>query len=124
MNKRIAELFAATGQYLVNVGMWVAGFALLPTITYFPGWNWLKFLPVYLLNHGTRVLTGGPVVSWSRYLYDVSGEHRLAKFLTRLMNIVDDDHGEESGQSMWDTVACPVWFQVVLSLAWGWLIFG
>jgi hypothetical protein len=107
-------------QYLINLRLWWVGFRRLGELTYLPGWTPLRFFPVYLLNHGTRVLTGGACSSWSRWFYENRDKLRFAKFMDRLLNKFDTHHGAESGEVMWGTVSLPYWQQAVLSACYAW----
>lgn len=112
-------------QYFINVKAWLVGFTKLGELDYFPGWNAWKFFPVYLLNHGTRVLTGGACSSWSRWFYE-NRNLRVAKFMDRLLNKFDTNHGKESGGVLWGTKSLPIKLQALLSACyatgfWLWL---
>lgn len=102
-------------QYILNLKAWATGFARLGELDYFPGWNVWKFLPVYLLNHGTRILTGGACSSWSRWFYENRSKLRFAKFMDRLLNKFDSNHGQDAGGVLWGTVSLPLWQQAGLS---------
>jgi hypothetical protein len=90
--------------YFSNVKAWVKGFGRFDEIDFKPGWSgksiawWL----LYGIDYGTRVLTGGACISWSRWFYDNS-RWRPAKFATRLLNRLDPNHGAESGPALWGT---------------------
>lgn len=88
-----------------NIIPWAKGFTRLDEISYEPGWNKWNFLPVYLLNYGTHVFTGGAVVSWSRWFYENRDKLRWAKFMDRLLNKFEAHHGENAGGALWGTVA-------------------
>lgn len=102
-------------QYFTNVGRWISGFFLLGKLRYKPGWNAWKFFPVYLLNYGTRVLTGGACSSWSRWFYENRGTFRPAKFMDRLLEKFDTNHGQDSSEALWDTKSLPLLVQGALS---------
>jgi hypothetical protein len=97
---------------------WLIGFTKLGELEYFPGWNAWRFFPVYLLNHGSHVLTGGAVVTWSRWLYEHRNTSRIAKFLTRLLNFFDAYHGRDSGGTLWETKDLPAWIRLVIVAVW------
>lgn len=58
-------------RYFSNLRLWLTGFRQLGTIAYKPGWNPWKFFPVYLLDCGLNVLTGGAVCrdSWPDWFW-------------------------------------------------------
>jgi len=92
--------------YLHNIRQWLTGFVWLWTrdgISYKTGWGPLLFLPVYLFNYGTRVLTGGACVSWSKWFYLNRNEDRLANLVTRLLDRLDWQHGYRAGPILWNT---------------------
>ena len=95
-------------QYLNNIWKWLKGFSQLRSVDYKPGWSAGKFFLPYLLNYGTHViLSGGAVVSWSRYFYESrQAGSRTAKFLDRLLSKIDKDHGEKSSPPLWGTTPC------------------
>lgn len=90
--------------YINNVKAWASGFGRFDEISFKPGWSakspawWL----LYAFNYGTRVLSGGACVSWSRWFY-LNSQHSWAKLITRLLNKLDGGHGEEAGPPLWGT---------------------
>jgi hypothetical protein len=115
-------------QLIENLRRFLVGLTRLDTITYKPGWNRWSFLPLYLFDYGTRVLTGGACVSWSRWLYLRREKSRSAAFITRLLNHIEPRHGEYAGDALWGTKDCPgrvrgtlltIW---LLLAAWGILL--
>lgn len=91
--------------YIDNVKAWLTGWGRVDELSFKAGWskNQLRWLLVYGLNMGTRVLTGGAVVTWSRWFWETRHEYRLSALITRLLNHADDDHGAESGPALWNT---------------------
>jgi hypothetical protein len=75
------------------------------SIDYKDGYGPLRFLPLYVLNYGTRTLAGGQVVSWSKWFYLTRGQYRASKLITRVLNFFDRRHGYEAGPTLWGTVA-------------------
>jgi hypothetical protein len=73
------------------------------SISYKKSWSPLKFLPIYLFNYGTRVLSGGAVVSWSKWFYLTKGQYRASKLATHVLDLLDREHGYEAGPVLWGT---------------------
>jgi hypothetical protein len=119
--------------YKHNVLTWLRGWRKFDEIAFLPGWSggsplwWL----LYALNHGTRTLSGGAVVTWSRWFYLNREKYRAAAFMTRLLNHFDQDHGRESADPLWKTTdtewaargAVAFWCVATPLVAWllGWL---
>ena len=72
-------------------------------IEYKPGWGPWRFLLVYILDYGTRVHTGGAVVSWSRWWWERRQKYGHANLLSRLLNHLDENHGARAGGALWGT---------------------
>ena len=95
--------------YAHNVKTWWRGWRRFDEIDFREGWSadsllwWL----LYALNHGTRVLTGGAVVTWSRWFFLNRDKYRAAKFITRFLNHLDQDHGRKSADPLWRTIDTP-----------------
>lgn len=91
------------GQYIANLRLWWAGWSKFDTLRFDPGWagNQWRWRALYLLDHGTRCLLGGAVVTWSRWFYDNRDKYGWASFCDRLLNHVSDGHGENSGPVLW-----------------------
>ena len=102
---------------------WLTGFTKLGTLSYKPGWNKWKFLPLYLVDYGTHVLTGGAVVSWSRWFYDNRKTNRVAAFMNRLLGHIEDDHGQMAGPPLWGTVDLPAPIRILIICAWIGVVF-
>jgi len=93
-------------RYTDNVRAWWGGFERFAEIQKWkPGWSGdqLRWKIVYALNHGTRALTGGPCVTWSRWWYENREKLGHAKFMTRALNHFEDEHGANSGPALWGT---------------------
>lgn len=91
------------GQYVTNLKLWWTGWGKFGELRFDPGWSgdqW-RWRALYLLDHGTRVLLGGAVVTWSRWFYDNRNKYGWAKFCSRLLNHVEASHGENSGPVLW-----------------------
>lgn len=97
------------------------------SIVYQPNWGPRKFFLVYLFNYGTRVLTGGACVSWSKWFYFTKETNRFSHLVTRLLNLFDKKHGFEAGPILWGAkatkwvgvgAAC-FWIVAILLLAFG-----
>lgn len=115
--------------YRRNVRAWREGFDRFAEIRFKPGWTassrrwWL----LYALDYGTRVLTGGACVSWSRWFHDRRESYGHAAFITRLLDRLDPRHGAQAGPILWGTadtgmaVAGSVlfWFLAVPATVWG-----
>lgn len=104
--------------YFTNLGKYLAGFMLLGTIRYKPGWNALYFFPLYVFDYGSHVLTGGAVISWSRWFHEHREINRVAKFFDRFLNKFDDKHGAESGPALWGTQDCSITTRTISTLFW------
>lgn len=90
-------------QYIENLKLWATGWRKFDQITFKAGWSgdqW-RWRLLYLFDYGTRVLLGGAVVSWSRWFYDNRDRYQWAKFIDRLLNHVEDNHGANSGPELW-----------------------
>jgi len=73
------------------------------SIEYREGWGPWRFLLVYILDYGTRVHTGGAVVSWSRWWWERRQKYGHANLLSRLLNHLDENHGARAGGALWGT---------------------
>lgn len=119
-------------RYFKNVWLWIRGFRWLwtrnvtgmtvkqsraaglyklwrdgLTINYLKGYGPLKFMVlVYIPNVGLRTLTGGPVTTYSRWWYERRKTDKFAKLMTRLLNKLDKDHGEEGTPILWGSEEC------------------
>ena len=96
--------------YLLNLKLFVLGFAKLGTLDYKPGWAPTKFLPLYLIDYGFCVLMGGPVVSVSWYLgqyWNVPGAHFAL-----------------AGEPLFGSVRSPPWVRIVVPALWAVLLWG
>lgn len=109
--------------YIRNVKAWGKGFGRFDEISFKPGWSakspgwWF----LYTLNYGTRVLSGGACVSWSRWFY-LHSQNPVAKFITRILNKLDDSHGEQAGPPLWGTEDTP-FAKAGAVIFWGLLVF-
>ncbi len=111
--------------YLINVWVWLSGFWELDRLAYKPGWTPAKFALVYLLNHGTHVvLTGSAVVPWSWGIRRrrLAGQ-RFPKFMDRLLNYLENDHGGKVPGPLWDTEYCGGKTRLVIISLWA-IVFG
>lgn len=93
-------------QYLFNIRAFIAGFSRLGDLQYKNGWGPWKFLPIFIFDYGSHVLTGGAVVSWSRWFYDNRERYRIANFFDRLLNHFEEGHGRSAGPALWGTRDC------------------
>ena len=59
--------------------------------------------------YSTR-LTGGAVVSWSRWFYD-NRQYRIPRFFDRLLNHFEEGHGRSAGPPLWGTQDCSPLFR-------------
>jgi hypothetical protein len=91
--------------YVTNVRLWLRGFGRFDEIAFKAGWsgNQLRWRLLYALNYGTRVLTGGACVSWSRWWYERRRKYGHAGFMTRLLNHLEENHGARAGGALWGT---------------------
>jgi hypothetical protein len=116
-------------QYLRNVWLWLAGFRRFDAIDFQPGWSATSFWwwVIYALNYGPRVLTGGAVMTWSRWFFLNRRKYGIANFITRFLDHLDQDHGRKSADALWQTVDTPwaargavaFWGVVVPLVLWG-----
>lgn len=103
---------------LINLWRFVVGFFKLGSLKYEPGWGalWPKpFVLLYLVDYGTHVLTGGAVVSWSRWAWDNRERYVLAEWLHDWLGA---KHTSEAGPVLWDTKDCSATFRLVLGSLW------
>lgn len=92
--------------YASNVKSWAKGWSRFSEITEWqPGYgpDKLRWWLLYGVNYGGRVLSGGACVSFSRWFYLNREKYRAAKFMDRLLNHVDRDHGAQAGPALWGT---------------------
>jgi len=108
--------------YLKNLAAFIRGCGRLGTLTYKPGWSPVRFLPLYLVDYGTHVLTGGAVVSWSRWCYEHRATNRVAAFINRALGHVDEQHGQLAGPALWSTTDCAPPVRIVVTAAWAALL--
>ena len=77
-------------QYVTNLKLWWQGWwrfrELEPFRRPFGVWSPFWWL-CYLLDHGTHVLCGGAVVTWSRWAYE--------------RGAITGDHGRKSMSALW-----------------------
>jgi hypothetical protein len=114
-------------QYIENLKLWALGWQKFDELLFDEGWGgdqW-RWRLLYLLDHGTRCLMGGAVVTWSRWFHDNRDKYGWAKFCDRLLNHVEHRHGENSGPILWgskDTSGAHlVPLMLVMALLWWWL---
>jgi hypothetical protein len=103
--------------YIRNLRLWLTGFRLLGAIAYKPGWNPWKFLPVYLLDCGLNVLTGGAVCPLSRRFQD----HRSGWVWDKILDVIetfDKYHGINAGPPLFGSVECSKRVQIFVITAW------
>jgi hypothetical protein len=94
--------------YFTNIRAWLTGFRRFDELTFEAGWSAdsLRWWLLYAIDYGSHVLTGGAVVSWSRWFYDNREKYRVANFFDRLLNHFEDGHGRSAGPALWGTVDC------------------
>jgi hypothetical protein len=103
--------------YFLNLRLWLTGFGKLGTIAYKPGWSPWKFFPVYLLDCGMNVLTGGAVCPLSRRFQD----HRSGWVWDKILDVIetfDKYHGLSAGPPLFGSVECSKRVQIFVTLAW------
>ena len=94
--------------YFANIRAFITGFSRFGELTFKAGWSadsW-QWTFLYAIDYGSHVLTGGAVVSWSRWFYDNREKYRIANFFDRLLNHFEDGHGRSAGPALWGTVDC------------------
>lgn len=91
--------------YANNVRAWWRGFDNFDRIHFREGWNGeqLRWWLLYAFDYGTRVLTGGACVSWSRWWYERRKKLGSAGFMTRILNHLQEQHGARAGSALWGT---------------------
>ena len=112
--------------YLHNLRAWLTGFRRFGELSFKAGWSadsW-QWRLLYLFDYGSHVLSGGAVVSWSRWFYD-NRQYRIPRFFDRLLNHFEDGHGRSAGPPLWGTQDCSPLFRcaaVALCLlgVWAW----
>lgn len=94
--------------YLTNIRAWLTGFRRFGELTFRAGWSAgsLRWWLLYGIDYGSHVLTGGAVVSWSRWFYDNREKYRAANFFDRLLNHFEEGHGRSAGPALWGTRNC------------------
>lgn len=110
--------------YIHNLRLWLTGFGWFGQLTFRAGWSaesW-KWRVLYAVDYGSHVLSGGAVVSWSRWFYDNRDRYRVARFLDRLLNHFEDNHGRSAGPALWGTKDCAMKYRLLgagaLTSAW------
>lgn len=91
--------------YPSNVKAWWQGFTRFGEIRFRRGWSatsW-RWRALYWADYGTRVLTGGACVSWSRWWYERRKKLGSAGFMTRILNHLQEQHGARAGSALWGT---------------------
>lgn len=107
--------------YISNLRLWLTGFGRFGELRFYAGWSadqW-RWRLLYAIDYGSHVLTGGAVVTWSRWFYD-HRERPIPGFFNRLLNHFEDDHGKHAGPPLWGTKDCNGWLRmigVVLAIA-------
>jgi hypothetical protein len=102
-------------RYFSNVKLWYAGFDRFGELKFQAGWSadsW-QWTFLYAIDYSTHVLTGGAVVSWSRWFYDNRNEYRVAKFMDRLLNHFEEGHGRSAGPPLWGTKDCAMKYRLL-----------
>lgn len=99
--------------YVLNLWLWVKGFTLLGTLEYRGTfWSAKTYAPVYLIDVGLNVLSGGAVCTLSRRFQ----EHRAGWVWDKILDVIekfDKDHGPKAGGAEWGSVESPKSVQVV-----------
>lgn len=99
-------------QYITNWKLFLAGFTRLGTLTFRPGWNAWKYLPVYLVDTGLNVASGGAVNTISRRAQD----HRSGWVWDKLLDAIetfDAEHGARASGPLWGSKECSKPVQVI-----------
>jgi hypothetical protein len=123
--------------YLRNLARFFAGFVWIFTravppekydqpnvqIMYREGWGPWRFLPLYLIDYGTKVLLGGACVSWSRWFFDNQYKWKIAGWINKALDRVDRGHGMRAGPTLWGTQSVRGPLRVVIVVGWLALIF-
>ena len=101
-------------RYVHNIKSWAVGFGRFGELTFKAGWSadsW-RWRVLYLVDYGSHVLTGGAVVSWSRWFYD-QRDKRIPRFMNRLLNHFAERHGEQAGPPLWSTKDCELKYRLL-----------
>lgn len=101
--------------YFINLYLWFRGFAWFRSLKFRQGWSAssLRWWLLYLVDYGSHVLTGGAVVSWSRWFYD-NRDYRIANFFDRLLNHFEEGHGRSAGPPLWGTKDCNIKYRLLV----------
>lgn len=95
-----------------------------PMIYYKPGWTPLKFLPVYLLDHGIACVFLGlgvqPISRWAGQRV----KHAPWRWLAWILNRLDAGHTDEAGGLLWQTTPCPAKVRLVVMACWALILGG
>ncbi len=111
-------------QYISNLILFVRGFRWLNNLTYKDGWGPRKFLPMYAIDYGLHVLSGGAVISFSRWFYDNRQRYWWARAADSILNWFDKDHGKKAGPALWGTTDCAWPVRLVFTVLWCYAIFA
>lgn len=92
--------------YRRNLTLWWLGWRFFEALTFKAGWSadspkwWL----MYALNHGTRTLTGGAVMPWSRWFYETRNRYWLSAMAVRVVDaVLGANHCRDAGPALWGT---------------------
>ena len=102
-------------QYLTNLKLWLTGFRRFGELSFRAGWSadsW-QWRLLYALDYGSHVLSGGAVVSWSRWFYD-NRDKRIPRFFDRLLNHFEEGHGRSAGPPLWGTKDCEMKYRLLV----------
>ena len=112
--------------YLRNLKIWLLGWGRFDQIAFKSGWGPKSpaWFALYAIDYGTRVLTGGACVSWSRWFFEYRARYRWAKFIDRILGHIDPQHGEHAGPPLWGTRDCDPRLQAVLVVMWCAILIG
>lgn len=95
-----------------------------PYIYYKPGWTPLKFLPVYLLDHGVACIFLGlgvqPISRWAGQRV----KHAPWRWLAWALNKLDAGHTDAAGGLLWQTTPCPAKVRLVVMACWALILGG
>jgi hypothetical protein len=102
-------------RYFTNIVLWYTGFSWFDGLPFKRDWtadSW-KWRLLYTIDYGSHVLTGGAVVSWSRWFYDNREKYKVAKFFDRLLNHFEDNHGRSAGPPLWGSKDCAMRYRLL-----------
>lgn len=113
-------IYHGLSTYFTNVYLWITGWSKFDQLQFKDGWGKAKpkWLLLYLLDHGINVIfLAGQVETISRAAQD----HRSGWIWDKLLRVIekfDEDHGPNSGPTLWNSKLPPLWTRIVVPIFW------